>query len=93
MGVEACFSVERVRLLGGPSAVITSGVMRQISCVKMLAVGVDKVACSRLRRHPLCLCLYWDMERGCADGTTCVEGVLFGWEPARGMYSTLLPGG
>eukprot|EP00983_Pelagomonas_calceolata_P008926 289932-Pelagomonas_calceolata.AAC.1 len=23
----------------------------------------------------------WDVERDCGDGTTCVEGVLFGWEP------------
>eukprot|EP00983_Pelagomonas_calceolata_P018646 584974-Pelagomonas_calceolata.AAC.1 len=51
----------------------------------MLAVGADKVAWSRLRRRPVCLCLFWDVERGCGDGTACVEEVLFGWEPARGL--------
>eukprot|EP00983_Pelagomonas_calceolata_P034611 1084525-Pelagomonas_calceolata.AAC.1 len=24
------------------------------------------------------------MDRGCGDHTTCVEGLLFGWEPAGG---------
>eukprot|EP00967_Tisochrysis_lutea_P011968 scaffold13465_cov20-Tisochrysis_lutea.AAC.5 len=28
-----------------------------------------------------------DVEQGCGDGTTCEEGVLFGWEPAWGQVS------
>eukprot|EP00983_Pelagomonas_calceolata_P046563 1140243-Pelagomonas_calceolata.AAC.1 len=81
-GVGLCWDVVNSALTGICSSTILAkglrdgrgGVMLSLPLEQFLLLGGSSVGCFSLA---------WDVERGCDDGTTCVEGVLFGWEPPR----------
>eukprot|EP00983_Pelagomonas_calceolata_P049510 1141540-Pelagomonas_calceolata.AAC.2 len=80
-GVVMCWDVISSTLTGICSGIVMAKRLRYgrgLGGVSMLSVCACWVAL-----------LQWDVERGCSDGTTCVEGLLFIWEPARGGCTRL----